>query len=148
MAWLRGVGDCLVRREDGVMELRDFETREWFSFQEMEHVLQLPGSELAELLAKVGRTSEGHLQGEDCRMLVSKLRRGRLFADLIARRAVNAVPDIQRGPESPGDQPFLLVDVTNQVEFEVRFPGDLRNYLDSVAQLPIQPCSGLDFRVG
>lgn len=137
---VKEVGKFQGEGEHNPMLLPDFETQESFSFQEMEHILQLPPTELVELLGEVRRTHEGRLLGEDCRLLVRKLRRGRLFSDLIARRAVNAVPEIQRGPESGHDQPFLLLDVTNQVEFEVRFSGDLRNYLDSVGRSLSQPC--------
>ncbi len=117
------------------MLLADFETRAAFSAEEIEHILQLPMIEVVELLAKVPRTVDRRFQGDACRMLVKRLARGRVFADLIARQAVNAVPEIRRGPDSKDPTRFALIDTTAEHQFEVRFPGDLRNYLDaSVAQ--------------
>lgn len=113
------------------MKLDDFETRTAFTAEEIEHILQLPMIEIVELLAKVPRTADRRFQGDACRVLVERLARGRIFADLIARQAVNAEPHIRRGPDSQESLCFALLDTTAGREFEVRFPGDLRNYLDA-----------------
>lgn len=118
------------------MEIADFETREAFAAEDIEHILQLPMIEIVELLAKIPRTSNRSFQGDACRALVKRLARGRVFADLIARQAVNAVPDIRRGPDSDDPGLFNLIDTDAEHEFQVRFPGDLRNYLDSEGLAP------------
>lgn len=112
------------------MSYPDYEERPDFTAQELEHILQLPIADIAELFAKVPRNGPGRYQGAACREIVEKLARKRVYADLIARRAVNAEPEVQRAEEQPENGKVALVDRTSGVEFEVRFPGDLRDYLD------------------
>lgn len=112
------------------MEFEDYDQRESFTAQEVEHMLGIPLVDLVELLAPVARTGPGRYQGEGCRALVKKLARGRLFADLIARQAVNAEPPIKRGPESGDPARFVLINESTGEEFSVRFSGDLHDYLD------------------
>jgi hypothetical protein len=97
----------------------------------MEQILQLPLLEIVELLAKIPRSGPGRFSGDGCRALVRRLARGRLFADLIARQAVNAVPVIRRGPESDNPDLFHLINETTGEQFSVRFSGDLRDYLEA-----------------
>lgn len=112
------------------MSYPDYQDRADFTAQELEHILQLPISDIVELFAKVPRAGPGRYQGEGCREMVARLARKRVYADLIARQAVNADPDVQRAPEQPEGDKVALIDHTAGVEFEVRFPGDLRDYLD------------------
>lgn len=113
------------------LPLEDYATRESFTAQEMEHILQLPLSDLVEFLAAVPRAGAGCYQGDGCRALVRKLGRGRLFADLVARQSVNAEPVIRRGPETGDPDRFLLLNETTGEEFTVRFSGDLHDYLEA-----------------
>jgi hypothetical protein len=85
-------------------------------------------------MSKIPRAGAGRFQGDGCRLLVGKLARGRLFADLIARQAVNAEPEIRRGPESDDPNLFNLVNAATGEAFTVRFSGDLREYLERRAQ--------------
>lgn len=110
--------------------LLDYEERASFSIQELEHILQLPLVELVELLVKIPRLEAGRYRGQECRQLISKLARGRLFADLVARQAANASPEIRRGPESGEPGVFCLINAGTGENFSVRFSGDLRDYLD------------------
>ena len=114
--------------------LDDYAERESFTPQEIEHILQLPLVDVVELLAKVPRAPGGRFQGEGCRALVRRYARGRLFADLIARQAVNASPVIRRGAESSDPDRFHLVNETTGEEITVRFSGDLRDYLNRLSQ--------------
>ncbi len=107
----------------------DYAQRDSFTAQDVEHILQLPITEIVELIARVPRVAPGHYQGEACRAVIRRLARGRLFADLIARQAVNAEPVIRRGPESDQPDMFHLVNEGTGEEFSVRFSGDLANYL-------------------
>lgn len=112
-------------------EFADYRERDSFTAHDIEHILQIPIVDVVELLAKVPRTGPGLYQGEGCRALVKKLARGRLFADLIARQAVNAMPEIRRGHEpKPEEDDFELVNVSSGEVFRVRFSGDLRAYLE------------------
>lgn len=121
------------------MELSDYGSRDAFSPQEMEHILQLPLLDIVELLARVPRAGGGRFQGDGCRALVRKLARGRLFADLIARRAVNAEPVIGRGPESNDPDLFHLINESSGETLSVRFPGDLACYLVRLRQQSASP---------
>lgn len=112
------------------MNLDDYTTRESFSAQELEHILQIPLTELVELLTVVPRAGGGRFQGDGSRKLVRKLARGRLFADLIARQAANADPVISRGPDSGDPDIFNLVNASTGEELQVRFSGDLVLYLE------------------
>lgn len=114
------------------MLFKDYEERASFSAEDLEHILQLPMVELVELLTAIPRLGAGQLQGKACRELVQKFARGRLFADLIARQAVNASPEIRRGPDSGEPGRFCLINMATSEEFTVRFPGDLREYLDAL----------------
>jgi hypothetical protein len=118
------------------MRLEDYAQRESFSAQEMEHILGLPLIDIVELLAKVPRAGAGRYQGDGCRALVKKLARGRLFADLIARQAVNATPEIRRGPDSGDPDSFVLINASSGEEFTVRFSGDLFDYLEQCTGPP------------
>ena len=123
-------------------DLDDYAERESFTPQEVEHMLQIPLVDVVELMAKIPRAGAGRFQGEGCRALVRKLARGRLFADLIARQAVNAEPEIKRGPESDDPGLFRLINVSSGEEFTVRFSGDLRRYLElrnQEAHPPLEP---------
>jgi hypothetical protein len=119
------------------MNLDDYTTREAFTAQEMEHILQLPMIDVVELLARLPRAGPGRYQGEPCRALVKRLARGRLFADLIARQAANAEPEIRRGPDTGDPDRFVLLNSSTGEEFTVRFSGDLRDYLERQRQ-PIE----------
>lgn len=112
------------------MKYEDYDQRESFTAQEIEHMLGIPLVDLVELLAPVARAGPGRYQGDGCRALVRKLARGRLFADLIARQAVNAEPPIKRGPESADPNRFHLINESTGEEFTVRFSGDLHDYLE------------------
>lgn len=112
-------------------DFADYSERDSFTAHDIEHILQIPIVDVVELLSKVPRTGPGLYQGDGCRELVKKLARGRLFADLIARRAVNAEPEIRRGQEAkPEEDDFELVNATSGEVFRVRFSGDLRAYLE------------------
>lgn len=112
------------------MQFEDYDQRESFTAQEIEHMLGIPLVDLVELLAPVPRAGPGRYQGDGCRALVKRLARGRLFADLIARQAVNAEPPIRRGPESGDPSRFQLINEMTGEEFTVRFSGDLHDYLE------------------
>ena len=109
----------------------DYANRTSFTAYDIEHILQIPIVDVVELLAKIPRVGPGLYQGDGCRALVKKLARGRLFADLIARQAVNAIPEIRRGAEQPEGHGFELVNSTSGETFQVRFSGDLRLYLEA-----------------
>lgn len=111
------------------MEFEDYAQREAFTAYDVEHILQLPITEIVELIARVPRVAPGQYQGDACRAVIRKLARGRLFADLIARQAVNAEPVIRRGPEATEPDLFHLLNTSTGEEFNVRFSGDLVNYL-------------------
>ena len=111
----------------------DYADRASFSAYDIEHILQIPIVDVVELMAKVPRVGPGLYQGDGCRTLVKRLARGRLFADLIARQAVNALPEIRRGAEQPEGQGFELLNATSGETFRVRFSGDLRLYLEAWA---------------
>jgi hypothetical protein len=121
------------------MPLEDYQERESFTAQEMEHILQMPLSELVEFLASVPRAGAGRYQGDGCRALVRKLGRGRLFADLVARQAVNAEPVIRRGPETGDPDRFLLINESTGEQFSVRFSGDLHDYLKANRPVVAEP---------
>lgn len=108
----------------------DYDQREAFTAQEIEHMLGIPLVDLVELLDPVARVGPGRYQGDGCRALVKKLARGRLFADLIARQSVNAEPSIRRGADTGDPTRFLLINESTGEEFTVRFSGDLHDYLD------------------
>lgn len=111
--------------------LADYSERGSFTAPEMEHILQLPMVDVVELLAGLPRTGPGAFDGAACRNLVGKLARGRLFADLIARQAVNAEPSIVRAADCQREDGFHLLNATTGEEFTVRFSGDLALYLQS-----------------
>jgi hypothetical protein len=114
------------------MELPDYEEKPFFTPFELEHILQIPLSDIVELFAKVPKVKEprGCFEGGPSREMIAKWARKRIYADLIARNAVNAVPVVHRGEDSAGALEIGLLDVTNDVRLTVRFPGDLRVYLD------------------
>ncbi len=109
----------------------DYADRASFSAYDIEHILQIPIVDVVELIAKIPRVGPGLYQGDGCRVLIKRLARGRLFADLIARQAVNALPEIRRGAEQPEGQGFELLNATSEETFRVRFSGDLRLYLEA-----------------
>ena len=114
------------------MELNDYHEKAFFTPFELEHILQLPLSELVELFVKIPKVSDprGCYEAKASRELLAKLSRRRVYVDIIARNAVNAEPDIRRGSDHGEDHKIALKDVSNGKEFEVRFPGDLKLYLD------------------
>lgn len=112
------------------MKFEDYEERADFSAHDLEHILGLPIGEIVELFAKVPRAPKGRFQGGPCRELIAKYARKRVFADLIARQVVNAEPDVRRAAEQPDDRVVALVDRSTDHHFTVRFPGDLRDYLE------------------
>lgn len=111
------------------MPYEDYAQRDFFTAHDVEQILQLPITEVVELIARVPRVGPGQYQGEGCRAVIRRLARGRLFADLIARQAVNAEPVIRRGAESEQPDLFHLVNETTGETFSVRFSGDLADYL-------------------
>lgn len=111
-------------------DFADYGEKESFTAHDIEQILQIPLIEVVELLAKVPKVGPGLYQGDGCRAVVKKLARGRLFADLIARQAVNASPEIRRGQERPGEDDFELINTSSGEVFRVRFSGDLRAYLE------------------
>lgn len=119
------------------MELQDYHEKLYFTPFELEHILQIPMSDIVELFAKVPRVAQprGCFEGEQCRQVIAALARKRVYADLIGRSAVNAVPEIKRGEDSGEAHHIALVDLCHQRNFSVRFPGDLRLYLDAVIAL-------------
>lgn len=119
---------------DSEAELNDFAEKEFFTPFELEHILQIPLSDIVEIFAKVPRVEKpaGCFRGDESRELIKKWSRKRVYADIIARNAVNANPEIRRGEDDGDPLGICLKDVTNGNEFSVRFPGDLKRYLDSV----------------
>ncbi|MFA5505892.1 MAG: hypothetical protein WC314_01945 [Vulcanimicrobiota bacterium] len=116
------------------MELKDFQEKNYFTPFELEHILQLPLSDIVQLFSEVPRVPEprGCFQGEPCRALIAKWARKRVYADVIARNAANARPTIRRGDDAGEPMEIALVDTCNDHRLTVRFPGDLRNYVDRV----------------
>lgn len=115
------------------MELSDFETKTYFTPFELEHILQIPMTDIVEVFAKTPKVAEprGCYEAEACRELLAKLCRRRVYADIIARNNVNAEPEIRRSEDEGESHRIGLLDVSRNHAFEVRFPGDLRNYLDT-----------------
>lgn len=115
------------------MKLTDYQKKPYFTPLELEHILQLPLAEIVELFDEVPKVDSprGCYEGEESRELIARLARKRVYADLIARNAVNALPEIRRGEDSGKPHEIVLVDVARDEEFTVRFSGDLRNYLES-----------------
>jgi hypothetical protein len=62
--------------------------------------------------------------------LIAKWARKRVYADIIGRSAVNAHPEIKRAEDEGKPLEIGLLDTSNGHRFTVRFPGDLRSYLD------------------
>ena len=123
------------------MELDDYQEKTFFTPFELEHILQIPLSELVELFADVPKVKEprGCYQAVASRELLAKLSRRRVYVDIIARNAVNAEPEIRRGTDDGEDHKIALRDVTNDLEFEVRFPGDMKLYLDEIFKASGEP---------
>ena len=124
----------LPTSDSTAMELPDYHEKTYFTPFELEHILQIPLSDIVELFAKVPKVAQprGCFVGEECRQVIAVLARKRVYADLIARSAVNAVPEIKRGEDSGEPHHIALRDLCHQRNFAVRFPGDLRLYLDGV----------------
>lgn len=120
------------------VKVDDFEEKSFFTPFELEHILQLPLVDIVELFAKVPKVDHprGCYQGAACREMIAKLARKRVYADIIARNAVNADPEIRRGEDSGQPLEIGLLDCTKDYRFTVRFPGDLRNYLDDSRTSP------------
>lgn len=120
------VGECAV-------ELLDYQQKSYFTPFELEHILGIPLSDVVEIFARVPKVKQpaGCFEGDESRKLVEKWARKRVYADIIARNAVNAVPEIRRLPDEGNPLEIKLEDVTHQHVFTVRFPGDLRLYLQS-----------------
>lgn len=116
------------------MNISEYESREHFTPFEVEHLLGIPLSDVAELFAKVPRAARGCYQGEPARELINKYARKRVLADLIARSAVNAAPEIKKDPVQPDDGTVAVIDVEKQHRFVVRFPGELKDYLETRAE--------------
>lgn len=114
------------------MELQDYEEKTFFTPFELEHILQIPMSDVMELFTKVPKVKEprGCFEGEACREMIAKWARKRVYADIIGRSAVNAHPEIKRAEDEGKPLEIGLLDTSNGHEFTVRFPGDLRGYLD------------------
>lgn len=113
------------------MELSDYDSKSFFTPFELEHILQIPLTDVVEIFAQVPKVVEprGCYHGVESRKLVEKWARKRVYADIIARNAVNAVPEIRRLQDEGKPLEVRLLDVTNEQEFTVRFPGDLKLYL-------------------
>ena len=114
------------------MELQDYEEKAYFTPFELEHILQIPMSDVMELFSKVTKVREprGCFDGEASRAMIAKWARKRVYADIIGRSAVNAHPEIKRAADEGKPLEIGLLDTSNGHEFTVRFPGDLRGYLD------------------
>ena len=114
------------------MDLQDYEEKAFFTPFELEHILQIPMSDIMELFSKVPKVKEprGCFHGEPSRALIAKWARKRVYADIIGRGAVNAHPEIRRAEDEGRPLEIGLVDTSNGHRFPVRFPGDLRIYLD------------------
>jgi len=115
------------------MELEDYESKSFFTPFELEHILQIPMSDIVEIFSTVPKVTEprGCFEGEACREMIRKWARKRVYADIIARNAVNASPELRRDPDEATADRIGILDVTNNRKFTVRFPGDLRLYLTS-----------------
>lgn len=115
------------------MELLDYQDKPYFTPFELEHILGIPLSDVVEIFAAVPKVKQpaGCFEGDESRKLVEKWARKRVYADIIARNAVNAVPEIRRLPDEGRPLEIKLEDVTNHHAFSVRFPGDLKLYLQS-----------------
>ena len=122
------------------MELGDYEEKTFFTPFELEYILQIPMTDVMELFAKVPKVAQprGCFEGEASRQLIAKWARKRVYADVIARNAVNAVPEFKRAGDEGKPLEIGLLDVSNGHEFTVRFPGDMRRYLDQW-QPPAEP---------
>ena len=116
------------------MDISDYESRDSFTPFEVEDLLGIPLSDIAELFAKVPRAQRGCYQGPPARALIDKFARKRILADLIARSAVNAAPEIKKAPDQPEDGTVAVIDVEREHRFVLRFPGELRQYLESRAE--------------
>ena len=114
------------------MELQDYEAKTFFTPFELEHILQIPMSDVMALFSKVSKVKEprGCFEGEASRALIEKWARKRVYADIIGRSAVNAHPEIKRAEDEGKPLEIGLLDTSNGHRFTVRFPGDLRGYLD------------------
>lgn len=113
------------------MELLDYEDKTYFTPFEIEHILGIPLSDVVEIFAEVPKVPDppGCYSGPESRKLVERWARKRIYADIIGRNAVNAVPEIRRLKDEGKPLEVKLLDVTNDHEFIVRFPGDLKLYL-------------------
>lgn len=120
---------------DSEAEMNDFEEKPFFTPFELEHILQIPLSDIVEIFAKVPKVQSpaGCYQGDEARALIRKWARKRVYADIIARNAVNANPEIRRAEDEGEPLRIKLQDVTHDQELEVRFPGDLKRYLDTAS---------------
>ena len=116
------------------MELLDYQDKAFFTPFELEHILQLPMSDIVELFSKVPKVKEprGCFDGEASRELIARWARKRVYADVIARNAANARPTIRRGQDAGAPLDIALVDTCHDECFSVRFPGDLRRYIEKV----------------
>ena len=116
------------------MELSDYKDKPFFTPFELEHILQIPLSDIVQIFEKVPKVAQprGCYEGDGSRKLVEKWARKRVYADIIARNAVNANPEIRRAEDQGEPLEIALVDVTNKKEFTVRFPGDLNLYINSL----------------
>lgn len=126
-----GAARCLVGEAE--VELLDYQEKSYFTPFELEHILGIPLSDVVEIFAGVPKVKQpaGCFEGDESRKLVEKWARKRVYADVIARNAVNAVPEIRRLQDEGNPLEIKLEDVTHQHVFTVRFPGDLRLYLQS-----------------
>lgn len=114
------------------MLLSDFEEKTFLTPFELEHILQIPLSDIVEIFKDVPKVStpRGCYDATESRKIVEKWARKRVYADIIARNAVNANPEIRRAEDQGEPLCIGLKDVTNDRSFTVRFPGDLKLYLD------------------
>jgi hypothetical protein len=120
--------------ENWGVELPDYNQKPYFTPFELEHILQIPLADIVEIFSKVPKVQEprGCYQGDGSRELVEKWARKRVYADIIARNAVNANPEIRRAEDTGDALDIALRDVTNDHVFRVRFPGDLKLYIDQI----------------
>ena len=120
---------------DAEAKLADFESKEFFTPFELEHILQIPLSDIVEIFSKVPKVANpaGCFKGDESRDMIRKWARKRVYADIIARNAVNAAPEIRRAEDDGEPLQIKLRDVSHGEDFSVRFPGDLKRYLDSLS---------------
>lgn len=114
------------------MKLEDYHQKEFFTPFELEHILQIPLSDIVEIFSKVPKVQNppGCYSGKESREVVARWSRKRVYADIIARNAVNADPEIRRAEDGGEPLEIALRDVAQGRTFVVRFPGDLKLYLE------------------